>query len=78
MARTETRSTNEALPRKRREPTSGIGKRPLIISVKECRKLLGASSNAMTDLEIKEMIYDYEQLARITIKQYMVLKSGVV
>ena len=50
----------------------------LAISVKEARKLLGLGAKNKTDDEIKFLITDCEQIARLSIRQYLVRKSGVV
>ncbi len=49
-----------------------------IISVKEARKLLGVNYKDTPDDDIRILINDCEQLARLTIRQYLVRKSQVV
>ena len=50
-------------------------KTSLIISVKEARKLLGASAKNLTNEEIKIIIIDYELLARYAIRDHLVRKN---
>jgi hypothetical protein len=45
-----------------------------VITIKEARKLLGSKAKSMTNGEIKQMITDYESLARHAIRDYMVRK----
>lgn len=64
----------------RNKPSAGnpsLGKRP-IISVKEARKLLGSNQRNYSDSDIKLLVNDCEQLARLSIRQYLVRKSHVV
>lgn len=56
---------------------TAIGRRP-IISINEARKSLGSAAKSLSDKEIKLLIGDCEQLARLTIRQYLVRKSRVV
>jgi hypothetical protein len=53
--------------------TSLISAKPLI-TVKEARKLLGASAKNLTNEEIKVMIRDYTSLARYAVRDYLVRK----
>ena len=52
--------------------------KPHIITVKEARKLLGATAKDLSDQAIKSLVSDCEQLARLTIRQYLIRKSGMV
>lgn len=45
-----------------------------IITVKEARKLLGVSAKSLTNEEIKQMLIEYESLARYVIRDYLVRK----
>lgn len=43
----------------------------LIISVKEARKLLGKDAESLTDKYIEELIVQLDEIARLTIRQFM-------
>lgn len=59
-----------------RKATGDLRLQPVkpIISVKEARKLMGKSGEKMSTDEVKQMISDYEALARYAIREYLVLK----
>jgi hypothetical protein len=45
-----------------------------LISVKEARKLLGASAKTLTNEEVKMMVRDYTPLVRYVVRNYLVRK----
>lgn len=48
----------------------------LIISLKEARKLLGASSKSITNEELEKLINDTETVVRLGLREYIRSKNG--
>ncbi len=55
-----------------------IKSKRFLISVKETRKLLGKSSQNLTNEEVERLILDGEHLTRFIVQQYLVRKTEVL
>lgn len=53
-------------------------KKRFLISVKETRKLLGKSSENLTNEEVEQLIVEGELLTRFVVQQYLVRKTEVL
>lgn len=58
-------------------PVTNLKIKP-IISVKEARKMLGLSTNEMTDEELNELLLQQEQIVRFILHKNNVHKNKVV
>jgi len=56
----------------------GLQKQTLIISVKEARKILGSVADELTNEELKFLITQLEQIARLGVRDYMVRKNDKI
>jgi hypothetical protein len=48
-----------------------------IITLKEAKKLLGKEARLMSDVEIRQLVQSYDEIAKLIIKDYEILKTSV-
>jgi hypothetical protein len=77
VARSRKNQAQKAVQRAQHQRSS-LTPVPLIVTVKEARKLLGKKNEDLTNEEVEQMVRDYELLSRHAIRDQMVRKNTMV